>query len=153
MGNFIEDLNFQYVDFAKCPGKYSTIARFDEDTAQLLDEKFRTIYNLTYGTMGSHCSIDTSLFRRASWNYIQCVWGVRHDDYDYHEVNELLHRDLKKYIKTSSCYPDRCTKSDYENIMKDFEDSEKVHVMMLVAEAKFQSSLLYAMRAVSDYYM
>ena len=56
--------------------------------------------------------------------------------------------------------------------MKDFEDSEKVsvqmnvvassiyrphstlqvHVMMLVAEAKFQSSLLYAMRAVSEYY-
>jgi len=61
-------------------------------------------------------------------------------------------RDLKKYIKTSSCYPDRCTKSDYENIMKDFQDSEKVHVMMLVAEAKFQSSLLYAMRAVSEYY-
>ena len=54
--------------------------------------------------------------------------------------------------------------------MKDFLPSEKVemtvvlcliltgccsqiHVMMLVAEAKFQSSLLYAMRAVSDYYM
>ena len=107
INNFIEDLNFQYVDFAKCPGKYSTfriqdfswdeegystIARFDEDTAQLLDEKFRTIYNLTYGTMGSHSSIDTSLFRRASWNYIQCVWGIRHDDYDYHEVNELLDR-------------------------------------------------------------
>ena len=44
--------------------------------------------------MGGHTSIDTSLFRRASWNYIQCVWGVRHDDYDYHEVNELLHRSL-----------------------------------------------------------
>ena len=71
-----------------------TIFRFDEDTAQCLDDKFRTIYNLTYGTMGGHTSIDTSLFRRASWNYIQAVWGVRHDDYDYHEVNELLHRSL-----------------------------------------------------------
>ena len=92
INNFVEDLNFQYVDFAKTPGNYSTfriqdfswdeegfsiIARFDEETAQLLDEKFRTIYNLTYGTMGSHSSIDTSLFRRASWNYIQCLWGVR----------------------------------------------------------------------------
>ena len=160
VNNFVQDINFQYVDFARREDKFntfriqdfswdeegfSTIARFDEDTAQLLDEKFRTIYNLTYGTMGSHCSIDTSLFRRASWNYIQCVWGVRHDDYDYHEVNELLHRsdhpqyrvvvrtlvyylcrDLKKYIKTSSCYPERCTKADYEHIMKDFLPSEKV---------------------------
>jgi len=168
ISNFVQDVHFQYVDFARREEEYNTfriqdfswdeegysaIARFDEDTAQLLDEKFRTIYNLTYGTMGSHSSIDTSLFRRASWNYIQCVWGIRHDDYDYHEVNELLHRDLKKYIKTSSCYPERCHKSDYENIMKDFLASEKIHVMMLVAEAKFQSSLLYAMRAVSDYYM
>jgi len=32
----------------------------------------------------------------------------------------------KKYIKTSSCYPERCHKSDYENIMKDFLASEKV---------------------------
>merc|ERR1719297_525657 len=164
---YVGDTNFQYVDFAKRQDEfatfriqdftwdeegYSTIARFDEDTAEYLDDKFRTIYNLTYGTMGPHTSIDTTLFRRANWNYIQCVWGIRHDDYDYHEVNELLHRDLKRYIKTSSCYPDRCTKSDYENIMKDFEDSEKVHVMMLVAESKFQSSLLYAMRAVSEYY-
>ena len=105
--NYIEDVNFQYVDFAKRQDDfatfriqdfswdeegYSTIARFDEATADCLDEKFRTIYNLTYDTMGSHTSIDTTLFRRATWNYIQCVWGVRHDDYDYHEVNELLHR-------------------------------------------------------------
>ena len=110
--NFVQDMDFQYVDFARREEEYNTfrvqdfswdeegysaIARFDEDTAQLLDEKFRTIYNLTYGTMGSHCSIDTSLFRRASWNYIQCVWGVRHDDYDYHEVNELLHRSELQY--------------------------------------------------------
>ena len=76
----------------KCIELKKFFNRFDEDTAQCLDDKFRTIYNLTYETMGDHTSIDTSLFRRASWNYIQCVWGIRHDDYDYHEVNELLHR-------------------------------------------------------------
>jgi len=167
ISQFIQDVNFQYVDFARRQDEfatfriqdfnwdeegYSSIARFDEDTAQFLDDKFRTIYNMTYGTMGSHTSIDTSLFRRASWNYIQCVWGVRHDDYDYHEVNELLHRDLKKYIKTSSCYPARCKKSDYENIMKDFKTSEKIHFLLLVSEAKLQSTLLYAMRAVSEYF-
>ena len=42
------------------------------------------------------------------------------------ELIVLIYRDLKKYIKTSSCYPDRCRKSDYENIMQDFKTSEKV---------------------------
>jgi hypothetical protein len=37
------------------------------------DDKFRTAYNLTYGTMGQLTAIDTTLFRRATWNYIQVV--------------------------------------------------------------------------------
>merc|ERR1711915_1089670 len=167
ISHYIRDVNFQYVDFAKRQDEfatfriqdftwdeegYSTIARFDEDTAQCLDDKFRTIYNLTYGTMGSHSSIDTSLFRRASWNYIQCLWGIRHDDYDYAEVNELLHRNLKKYIKTASCYPELCIKSEYDSIMQDFNTSEKVHMLLLAGEAKVQSSMLYAMKAVSMHF-
>ena len=37
--------------------------------------QFRTIYNLTYGTMGRHSSIDTSLFRSVDDNN-------HDDDYD-----------------------------------------------------------------------
>lgn len=169
ISQFVKDIDFQYVDFAK-RGRdsefptfrindfnwdeqgYSMISRFYDDVAQLLDDKFRTIYNLTYGTMGRHSSIDTSLFRRASWNYIQCLWGVRHDDYDYAEVNDLLHRKLKKYIKTASCYPELCEKQEYTTIMNDFHESEKVHLLMLAGEAKVQAALLYSMRAVQAHF-
>lgn len=68
------------------------------------------------------------MFRRAVWNYIQCIYGIRHDDYDYREVNELLDRDLKEYIKAVCCYPDRMTKEDYDNVMREFKYSEKVSV-------------------------
>jgi len=169
ISQFVRDVEFQYVDFAKRGREsefptfrindfnwdeqgYSMISRFYDDVAQLLDDKFRTIYNLTYGTMGRHSSIDTSLFRRASWNYIQCLWGIRHDDYDYAEVNELLHRNLKKYIKTASCYPELCRREEYTNIMADFQESEKVHLLMLVGEAKVQTALLYSMRAVQAHF-
>lgn len=169
MGQFVRDVDFQYVDFARRGREsdfptfriqdfnwdeegYSMISQFNDEVAQLLDDKFRTIYNLTYRTMGRHSSIDTSLFRRASWNYIQCLWGIRHDDYDYAEVNDLLHRNLKKYIKTASCYPEHCSKLEYQNIMKDFNTSEKIHVLLLVGEAKVQSSLLYSMRAVAMHF-
>lgn len=76
--------------------------------------------------MGSQTNVDTSMFRRAVWNYIQCIYGIRHDDYDYREVNELLDRDLKEYIKAVCCYPDRMTKEDYDNVMREFKYSEKV---------------------------
>lgn len=32
--------------------------------------------------------------------------GYRYDDYDYGEVNQLLERDLKLYIKAVACFPD-----------------------------------------------
>lgn len=60
-----------------------------EDVGTLLDQKFRCAYNLTYFTMGGVKNVDTSKFRRAIWNYIQCIYGIRHDDYDYGEVNQV----------------------------------------------------------------
>lgn len=34
------------------------------------------------------------------------VCGYSYDDYDYGEVNHLLERDLKLYIKAVACFPD-----------------------------------------------
>lgn len=53
-------------------------------------------------------------------------FNFRHDDYDYGEVNQLLERPLKSFIKTVCCYPERITKSDYDNVMREFKHSEKV---------------------------
>lgn len=44
---------------------------------QLLDEKFHIAYNLTYNTMAMHKDVDTSMLRRAIWNYIHCMFGIR----------------------------------------------------------------------------
>lgn len=76
--------------------------------------------------MGGRTDVDTSRFRRAIWNYIQCLLGIRHDDYDYGEINQLLERSLKTFIKSASCYPERVTKKDYDRVLREFLHSEKV---------------------------
>ena len=43
-------------------------------------------------TIGRFRSVDTTLFRRAVERYVECLFGIRHDDYDYRQVNELLPR-------------------------------------------------------------
>lgn len=92
----------------------------------LLDDKFKTAYHLTYYTMGGRKDVDTSRFRFAIWNYIQCLLGIRHDDYDYGEINQLLERSLKTFIKSACCYPERVTKKDYDRVLREFQHSEKV---------------------------
>uniref|UniRef100_A0A8B9QEV5 Sestrin 2 n=1 Tax=Apteryx owenii TaxID=8824 RepID=A0A8B9QEV5_APTOW len=164
---FVEDPEFGYKDFTRRGEQapptfraqdytwedhgYSLINRLYPDVGQLLDEKFQVVYNLTYNTIAMHCGVDTSMLRRAIWNYVHCVFGIRYDDYDYGEVNQLLERSLKIYIKTVACYPEKTTKRMYTQFWRHFKHSEKVHVNLLLLEARMQAALLYALRAVTRY--
>ncbi|CAH1998020.1 unnamed protein product [Acanthoscelides obtectus] len=153
IGCFVDDSTFIYQDFAKRSDPHSTpifrvqdyswddhgyslVNRYYNDVGNLLDDKFRTAYHLTYYTMGGRTEIDTSRFRRAIWNYIQSLFGIRHDDYDYAEVNALLERALKAFIKSAACYPERVTKKEYDKVMREFKHSEKVCYVMI---AKFNA--------------
>lgn len=78
--------------------------------------------------MGGCQDIDTTRFRRAIWNYIYCIYGIRNDDYDYEEVTLLLHKPLREFVKTAACYPDRLNKTITENALKHFEISERVNI-------------------------
>ncbi|XP_030890982.1 sestrin-2 isoform X3 [Leptonychotes weddellii] len=164
---FVEDPTFGYEDFtrrgAEAPPTfraqdytwedhgYSLIQRLYPEGGQLLDEKFQAACSLTYNTMAMHSGVDTSVLRRAIWNYIHCVFGIRYDDYDYGEVNQLLERNLKVYIKTVACYPEKTTRRMYNLFWRHFRHSEKVHVNLLLLEARMQAALLYALRAITRY--
>lgn len=80
---------FRVQDYSWDDHGFSLVNRLYNDVGHLLDYKFRSAYNLTYFTMADKTNVDTSKFRRAIWNYIQCIYGIRHDDYDYGEVNQV----------------------------------------------------------------
>jgi len=142
---------FRIQDYSWDDHGYSLVNRLYSDVGNLLDVKFRAAYNLTYFTMADRTNVDTSKFRRAIWNYIQCIYGIRYDDYDYGEVNQLLERSLKMFIKTACCFPERITKQEYDSILIQLQHSEKVHVNLMILEARNQAELLYALREIMRY--
>ncbi|RUS75477.1 hypothetical protein EGW08_016761 [Elysia chlorotica] len=164
---YVQDTDFAYNDFAtrKCAEVstfcacdyswedhgFSLANRLYTDIGNYLDDKYSTAANMTYYTMGDLREVDTSSFRRAIWNYIHIMYGIRHDDYDYSELNQLLEINLKAYIKTLTCYPERLKKKDFDGVMKGFQHSEKVHVNLMLMEARQQAELLYALRALNSY--
>ncbi|KAG7255684.1 hypothetical protein CRUP_021923, partial [Coryphaenoides rupestris] len=133
----VEDPGYSYEDFAprgeQAPPTmraqdyswedhgYSLVNRLLPDMGQLLDEKFQVVSNLTYHRMAMHEGVDTYTLRKALWNYIHCLYGIRYDDYDYGGVNVLLERSLK------------------------------VHANLIVMEARLQAALLYTLRAITHY--
>ncbi|CAL8371122.1 unnamed protein product [Boreogadus saida] len=163
----VEDPEFSYEDFAprgeQAPPTmraqdyswedhgYSLVNRLLPDMGQLLDEKFQVVSNLTYHRMAMHEGVDTYTLRKALWNYIHCLYGIRYDDYDYGGVNVLLERSLKVFVKTVACHPEQTTARVYHAFWRHFKHSEKVHANLIVMEARLQAALLYTLRAITHY--
>lgn len=103
-------------DFSWEEHGFSLVNRYLPGTAQLIDEQFRLILKLTYGSYGTlRQQVDTTPFRRAIWYYVHRLFGVCHDDYRYHEVNVFVGRSVKSFIKKTVCFPWRITQRDYEH--------------------------------------
>ncbi|CAB3996286.1 sestrin-1 isoform X1 [Paramuricea clavata] len=161
--HYLEDPTFRYKNFADRLDRnqslnvneyswegygFSLVDRFYPEMGQLLDEKFKVCESLTYNTVGTEESVDTKTFRQATWNYIHVLFGLFHDDYRYNEVNSLMERSYKAYIKKVVCYPEQTTQNDYLNCIQHLTHSEKVHINLIAFEARMQAELLYALRAV-----
>ncbi|KAM8840289.1 sestrin-2 isoform 2-T2 [Spinachia spinachia] len=163
----VEEPEFRYEDFApkgeQSPPTmraqdyswedhgFSLVNRLLPDMGQLLDEKFQVVSNLTYHRMAMHEGVDTRTLRKALWNYIHCLYGIRYDDYDYGSVNVLLERSLKVFVKTMACHPEQTTARVYHAFWRHFRHSEKVHANLIVMEARLQAALLYTLRAITHY--
>ncbi|KAM7159845.1 sestrin-3-like isoform 4-T4 [Macrochelys suwanniensis] len=164
---YVQDPDFGYQDFARRDEDqtqlfrvqdyswedhgFSLVNRLYSDVGHLLDEKFRTVDGLQSNAMAKRQGCESSVFKRGIWNYIHCMFGIRYDDYDYAEVNHFLERMLKVYIKTVTCYPEKTNPEMFRRFWKQFKHSEKVHVNLLILEARMQAELLYALRAITQY--
>uniref|UniRef100_A0A673GSG8 Sestrin-3-like n=2 Tax=Sinocyclocheilus rhinocerous TaxID=307959 RepID=A0A673GSG8_9TELE len=134
---------FRVQDYSWEDHGFSLVNRLYSDIGHLLDERFRTVASLPFPHSPD--------LKRAIWNYIHCIYGIRYDDYDYGEVNRLLERGLKLYIKAVACYPDSSKTPLCPLSWAPVKASEKVHVNLLVMEARLQAELLYALRAITQY--
>ncbi|XP_023649889.1 sestrin-3-like isoform X3 [Paramormyrops kingsleyae] len=156
---FVTDPEFRYQDFAPQEQDrfeifrvqdyswedhgFSLANRLYSDIGYLLDERFRLV-----DALPSPRGPD---LKRAIWNYIHCMLGIRYDDYDYGQVNRLLEREVKLYIKTVSCFPDATKNPPCSLPWTRLKPGEKVHINLLIMEARLQAELLYALRAITQY--
>ncbi|XP_077428756.1 sestrin-3 [Vanacampus margaritifer] len=156
---FVTDPDFDYQEFARRDEDHFQVFRVQDyswddhgfslanrlysDIGHLLDERFRKVAAVS--------SPHGPELKRAVWNYIHCILGIRYDDYDYGEVDRLLERDFKAYIKTVACFPDPSKNPPCPLRWASLKTSERIHVNLLVMEARLQAELLYALRAITQF--
>jgi len=147
---------FRAQDFSWEDQAYHVVSELYPEVAELLDEKFKLTMNLTYMTLATNTNVDTTALRRGIWMYVQILYNIRYDDYNYGVLsdssNSLLERALKAFVKTLVCCPEKVSREKYDGFWKQFRHSEKVHVNIMALEARLQVGLLYGVRAFTQHY-
>lgn len=139
---------FRIQQFSWADHGFSTLNRYNEKLATLVDETFQCIKDLTYESFADEKGVDTFKFRWAIWNYVLRLQGVVNDEYLYYEVNQLVTREIKNYCRTIVFFPDLVTEKQYQTFVDEMTNSERVHINLLAIEARKQAELLFALNAV-----
>ena len=136
---------------------YAQLSRFMPKLADMIDTHFDLSFDLTYNTFSQSKNVDTSPLRVALWRYVQRLLGQCADDFDYRQVNVFLAPNndttVKRFVKKVTCYPDDVQEKDFNGFSALLQNSERVHVVMLAAEAKRQALLVYGMRSLGDNFL
>ena len=123
------------------------MSTFYSDMAVLLDEKFRAVENLPLKKA-------MRKFKTAAWNFVQLLYGIQHDDYNYEEIDETLSNDVQEWIvgccnnraSTSSSSSSSRTSGTFTPPSSLEYDVSTCSIILM--EAKLQCELLYILKAV-----
>jgi sestrin len=164
LARYIDDPSFQHEDFnGSSAGTlrardyswedhgYAFLNSLYPDICPLLDGRFGTSFSMTYKSVGKEKNVDTTNFREAIWYYIHSIKGIRHDDYQYRKVNQVLDIGFKTFIRMVACFPEKVSSVSFQSSMAGLEPSEKVHVNIIAVDARMQAELIYAMRALMTF--
>lgn len=133
--------NIRIQDYCWDDQGFSVLSTFYTDIAMLFDDKFRSSKSLISK------SEQNKKYVTAVWNYVQCIFGVLTDDYSYQEIDQVLDPNLKEFIKLCCNQPTICSKSN-QLLGGKLNFTDKLHISILVMEARLQSEILFALKAV-----
>ncbi|KAG7177588.1 Sestrin-2-like [Homarus americanus] len=85
---------------------------------------------------------------KALWNYVQWLLGIHHDDCDYADLNKHLDPQVKAFVKAACCYPESLADVHSSPSSTNSVQAHMIETSVVVMEARLQSELLYALRAV-----
>ncbi|OMJ72020.1 hypothetical protein SteCoe_29633 [Stentor coeruleus] len=143
---------FNGSEFSLTNQAYFVLEKMVPEVSESIWNRIRLATVMTYDYVGQDSGVETGPLRRAIWNYVQRVYGLQYDDYNYTDINKFLEINTKKYIKKIACFPETVTKQDWENIELDLTYDEMIHLNILICEARFETELLYMLYAIGSVY-
>lgn len=113
------------------------------------DNEFNYISQFTSHCFGLHeCIADTTYFRLSIITYIEKIFGLCDETFDYSKTNKLIKKHIKSIIKNFACFPENVDLSVISRT--DFNDQDLLHIMLLSLIAKQRAQLTYIAKVLND---
>lgn len=151
---FIDSTNKKYVDFDSRVFDYESHLDFNwsdqaffilkdilDHVADAVNKDSQHAFEMTTNTLAYHKDVNTKQIRLAIWCYIEKIFGLEREDYNYSIVNKLLGREEKTFIKSVACYPEFITEDILGKLP--FNASEIVHIAVLATTSKMQTQFTF----------
>eukprot|EP00300_Choanocystis_sp_HF-7_P033352 c45680_g1_i1.p1 GENE.c45680_g1_i1~~c45680_g1_i1.p1 ORF type:complete len:563 (+),score=114.81 c45680_g1_i1:52-1689(+) len=139
------------IEFSWSGNAFDIMSHVMPEAARAVDDLFQFILTMTDSKMNGVQAKTTEPLRHAVWYYTHRVYGVLHDDYPYQQLNKLLTRATKNFVKCVTCLPETVNSAMFASVDVDLQAYEYVHVVLLGVEARKQSELLYGLRALMNF--
>ncbi|CAD8150652.1 unnamed protein product [Paramecium octaurelia] len=130
---------------------YPVLKSLYPEGAQKMHDFLLEVKQMTRNTFGKEQQITTAAFRKAIRVYAQNIYRYQHDDIDYStQMNKLLPKELKAFIKIVSLTPNLLQKKHLEFIPLKLSADELCHITLLTIAAKIEVQLIYLSKALVD---
>lgn len=128
---------------------YSVLSTFYQDLAVILDDKFRNVKYFTNKSENSNSKLSTAV-----WYYVQCIFGVHYDDYNYQEMDQVLDQNSKDAIQlwcNQAIGGSPAQPAQQQSVFSVLANNDKLEVAIILMEARFLSEMLFATQSVMKY--
>lgn len=153
-GIYLADSNKRYTDFDVKIFDYESNLDFSwedqayhilhdivENVIECIHKEAEFCFEMTFDSLGPHNKINTKHIRFAMCVYIEKIYGLEREDYNYSLPNKLLFKEDKTFLKFVACYPEKINRNILEKV--NFTPNEILHTILLVTNSKLTTQLRF----------
>ena len=141
---FVFSVEFSFETIATC-----VLSEYCPEEIKNLRKEYDYLYEMTSHHLGKH-KVEYSLeyYRWAIVTYVEKLFGLWDEAFDYSKTNRLMSKAIKTNIKNATCFPESVDFSMLSN--DDFSWQDLLHIVLLATVSKQRAQLTYLAKMVNE---
>lgn len=143
---FLSKYDFNWEDDAKY-----LLSKYADEYIEYIIKEHDYLTTVTSNNIGKYKKIvDTRKFREAIAIYVELIYGIIDDSYNYKKTNKILTKEFKCVLKKIACFPEQINQEDLDYTLQIISLEEVIHVILMISIIKQHISLTFFAKVIYE---